>query len=102
MSRNSIVTLDTRKLNALIRKIPGNVADAVAATAFAIERQAKINAPVDTSALRGSIYARIGKGFGSVGTAWDEDGRIARTGKCHDRLCRAGGGIRGICGVRHK
>lgn len=60
MSR-TIVELDTRKLNALIRKIPGNVADAVASTAFAIERQAKINAPVDTSALRGSIYARIGK-----------------------------------------
>jgi HK97 gp10 family phage protein len=66
MARNStIVELDTRKLNALIRKIPGNVADAVAATAFAIERQAKINAPVDTGALRNSIYSRVGKSGGN-------------------------------------
>lgn len=66
---NTIVQLDTRKLNALIRKIPGNLADAVAATAFAIERQAKINAPVDTGALRASIYSRIGKSGGSGATA---------------------------------
>jgi len=59
-SNTTIVELDTRKLNKLIRKIPGNVADAVAATAFAIERQAKINSPVDTGALRASIYTRIG------------------------------------------
>lgn len=61
MARNTtLVEIDTRRLNALIRKIPGNVATAVAATAFAIQRQAQINAPVDTGALRNSIYTRIG------------------------------------------
>lgn len=63
MARNrTLVEIDTRKLNALIRKIPGNVADAVASTAFAIERQAKINAAVDTGAMRASIYSKIGNG----------------------------------------
>ena len=60
MRNATIVEIDTRRLNALIRKIPGNVATAVGATAFAIQRQAQINAPVDTSALRNSIYTRIG------------------------------------------
>ena len=60
----TMVEVDTRKLNRLIRKIPGNVADAVASVAFAIEREAKINAPVDTGALRNSIYARIGRNGG--------------------------------------
>ncbi len=62
--QSMIVEVDTRKLNKLIRKIPGNVADAVASVAFAIEREAKINAPVDTGALRNSIYARIGRSGG--------------------------------------
>jgi len=62
MARNAtIVEIDTDRLNRLIRKIPGNVADAVAAVAFSIERAAKINAPVDTGALRASIYTRIGQ-----------------------------------------
>lgn len=60
MRNATLVEIDTRRLNALIRKIPGNVATAVGATAFAIQRQAQINAPVDTGALRNSIYTRIG------------------------------------------
>jgi len=64
------VEVDTRKLNRLIRKIPGNVADAVASVAFAIEREAKINAPVDTGALRNSIYTRIGRTGGSMVADW--------------------------------
>jgi hypothetical protein len=60
MARNStIVQLDTRVLDAMIRNLDGNVAEAVAKTAFAVEARAKILAPVDTGALRASIYTAL-------------------------------------------
>lgn len=61
MARNtSIVKLDVRKLNRIIRNLPGNTSEAIASVAFSIERKAKMKAPVDTGALRASIYTRVG------------------------------------------
>lgn len=57
MARNStVITLDTRVLDDLIKHVGGDVAEAVAKTAFAVEARAKVKAPVDTGALRASIY----------------------------------------------
>lgn len=53
------VQVDTRRLNAIIANSDSNVSEFLRTVAFAIERQAKINAPVDTGALRASIYTRI-------------------------------------------
>lgn len=62
MPRNrSIVEIDTARLNRIIRNIPGNTHDAIRGVAFSIERKAKIKAPVDTGALRASIYTRVGR-----------------------------------------
>lgn len=57
---NARVTVDTSRLNRILRNLPGNTHDLVRAIAFAVEAQAKVNAPVDTGALRNSIYTRIG------------------------------------------
>ena len=51
--------LDTRVLDAIIRNLDGNVSDAVAKAAFAIEGRAKLKAPVDTGALRASIHVSM-------------------------------------------
>lgn len=56
------VTVNTIRLNRIIRASAGNVADVIATIAFAIERQAKVNAPVDTGALRSSIYTKLKHG----------------------------------------
>lgn len=55
-------SLDTRVLDAIIKNSNGNVAQAVAKAGFAIEGRAKINAPVDTGALRASIYTSVKEG----------------------------------------
>lgn len=60
MPRQSVVQLDTRRLNRILRNLPGNTSDAVGKVAFSIERKAKMKAPVDTGALRASIYTRVG------------------------------------------
>lgn len=57
-----MVTVNTVRLNNIIRNVDGNVADVIATIAFAVERQAKINAPVDTGALRSSIYTKLKHG----------------------------------------
>jgi HK97 gp10 family phage protein len=63
MARNSTtIKLDTRVLDAMIKHTGGNVAEAVAKTAFAVEARAKIKAPVDTGALRASIYTSLKAG----------------------------------------
>ena len=62
MSKNVTVEIDTRKLNDIIKKLPGNRDKAIRAVAFSIERKAKVKAPVDTGALRASIYTRTAKG----------------------------------------
>lgn len=56
------VTLDTSRLDSILRKLDGNVADAIAKTGFAVEGRAKIKAPVDTGALRASIYTSLAGG----------------------------------------
>ena len=54
----SKVTLDNRRLNNLIREVPDNVEEFIKSVGFSIEREAKIRAPVDTGALRNSIYTQ--------------------------------------------
>lgn len=58
------VTVDTVRLNRIVRNVDGNMGDVIATIAFAIERQAKINATpfVDTDAHRSSIYAKLKAG----------------------------------------
>lgn len=58
---NARVTLDTRKLNQIIRNLPGNTEQYVRAIAFNVEAKAKTLAPIDTGALRASIYTRTSK-----------------------------------------
>lgn len=60
MAKNSVVKLDTKKLNRIIKNLPGNTSDAVGSVAFSVERKAKMKAAVDTGALRASIYTRLG------------------------------------------
>jgi HK97 gp10 family phage protein len=73
MAKNtSVVTLDTKRLNRILRNLPGNTRDAVGKVAFAVERAAKMKAPVDTGALRASIYTRIGKSGGEAPTGADQ------------------------------
>lgn len=67
MARNrNTTTLDTRVLDGLIRNSNGHVADAIAKTGFAIEARAKIRVPVDTGALRASIYTSLESGGGNA------------------------------------
>jgi HK97 gp10 family phage protein len=53
------VYTDTRNLNRLIDRIPANKRQLVKAVAFQVEALAKMKAPVDTGALRNSIYTSI-------------------------------------------
>ena len=50
------VRLDTRELDRIVRHLDKKTEDVLLSYAFDIEKEAKINAPVDTSALRNSIY----------------------------------------------
>lgn len=59
--------VDTSRLNQILEHLPGNTDQAIRAVAFAIEGKAKMKAPVDTSALRNSIYTRTDKGSFSDG-----------------------------------
>lgn len=56
------VTVNTTRLNRIIHNVDGDVADVIATIAFAVERLAKENAPVDTGALRASIYTKTKAG----------------------------------------
>lgn len=72
MSRfTSRVTVDTSRLNRILRNLPGNTHDYVRAVAFSVEGKAKINAKVDTGAMKASIYTRIGTQDGGP-EAWAE------------------------------
>ena len=55
-------TLDTKVLDKLIKHLDGNVEQAIASAAFMVEGRAKVNAPVDTGALRASIYVSMKRG----------------------------------------
>lgn len=59
MAKQTTVTVDTRKLDNILKHLDGNVAKAVETAAFAVEAQAKQRAPVDTGALRASIYVSM-------------------------------------------
>lgn len=56
MAQNVRVEVDTRRLRAIIRGSGPNAQAALRNVAFAVERLAKQYAPVDTGALRASIY----------------------------------------------
>lgn len=60
MAKN--IVLDTKILDGIIKHLNGNVAEAVAKIAFTIEAKAKQRAPVDTGALRASIYTSLKNG----------------------------------------
>lgn len=51
--------LDTKVLDSILKQLNGNVGDAIAKAGFAIEARAKVKAPVDTGALRASIYTSL-------------------------------------------
>ena len=53
------VFTDTTNLNRLIDRIPGNKRELVKSVAFQVEALAKMKAPVDTGALRNSIYTSL-------------------------------------------
>lgn len=56
------VVLDDRKLRQLAREFERSGDEIVRSMAFEIEGEAKMNAPVDTSALRNSIYTETDRG----------------------------------------
>lgn len=62
MSPKSSVSLDTSKLDSILRNLDSNVADAIAKAGFAVEGRAKVRVPVDTGALRASIYTSLASG----------------------------------------
>lgn len=53
------VFTDTSNLDRLISRIEGNTEEIIKAIAFQVEALAKLYAPVDTGALRASIYVRF-------------------------------------------
>lgn len=59
MARNVTVELDTKVLDNLIKHLNGNVEEAVNKAGFVVEGKAKLRAPIDTGALRASIYTSI-------------------------------------------
>lgn len=50
------VTTDTRRLNSIIQNTGRNTQQMLKAIGFQIEAKAKMKAPIDTGALRNSIY----------------------------------------------
>ena len=60
MPTQNSVTVDTRKLRAIIRNSGPNARTALRNVALAVETRAKALAPVSTGALRASIYTVIG------------------------------------------
>lgn len=60
------VDIDTRRLNNIIRNANGRASKIVRSIAFAIEAKAKMKAPVDTGALRASIYTKVKGGDGGL------------------------------------
>lgn len=71
----AIVSLNTKVLDALIKQSNGLTASAIARTAFTIERLAKMKAPVDTGALRASIYTSLYRGSMSAEAMADAQSR---------------------------
>ena len=59
MPNRNNVTLDTFGLNRILRNLPGNQKQLIKRLAFEVEARAKLKAPVDTGALRASIYTHV-------------------------------------------
>jgi len=57
--KNTHVVVDTRRLRTIIQGSGQNALEALGAVAFTVERLAKLLAPVDTGALRASIYTAM-------------------------------------------
>jgi HK97 gp10 family phage protein len=55
------IQIDTSGINRILRNLPGNRDRLVRRIAFEVEARAKQKAPVDTGALRASIYTRTGR-----------------------------------------
>ena len=64
------VEVDTSRLNRILRNVDGDFADVVATVGFAIEREYKINVPVDTGATRASTFTKLPTG-GNQPAAWE-------------------------------
>lgn len=65
MPTSSSYTLNTKVLDGLIKNLDGDITKAVAKAAFMIEGRAKLRAPVDTGALRASIYVSMAHSTGA-------------------------------------
>lgn len=74
------VTLDMAKLEKMIAELNPAVRDAVGETAFAVEGQAKMLAPVDTGFLRSSIQADDVSGITWRVNVWAEYGPFVELG----------------------
>lgn len=70
--------LDTKVLDALIANLDGNMTDAVTKAALMVEQRAKLRAPVQTGALRASIYVSMRRS--SNGVAAMNNARLRRPG----------------------
>lgn len=62
MPKSSSYTLNTTILDKLIKSVDGNVTEAVMKAAFMVEGRAKLKSPVDTGALKASIYVSMKRG----------------------------------------
>ena len=70
MPRNNVsVDIDTKVLDRLLKQMPGSVSKNIRIVAFALEGRAKLKAPVDTGALRASIYTRTRKSGGGFSSS---------------------------------
>jgi HK97 gp10 family phage protein len=65
--------VDTRRLEQILRNLPGNTEQGIRAVGFALEAAAKTKAPVDTGALQNSIYTVTAKHDGYPAVTSDAD-----------------------------
>lgn len=74
------VTFDASKLPAFSAALTESLSEAVLKTAYLIEAEAKINAPVDTGALRASIHVKsfFDSGEGSIAEAMKINARAIK------------------------
>ena len=77
---SATMTIDKRKMDAILKAFDGNVSRAVRTIAFSVEGKAKIKCPVDTGALRSSIIVRTYEGAGGEELPAPADGATAYVG----------------------
>lgn len=78
---DSSVTVNTSRLDRILRNLDENTHDAVRAVAFAVQGIAQSKTAFDTGALRSSIYTRIGNDDGYAAAAADAKAKAAQHGK---------------------